>query len=152
MEEGAAGPKSEAWLANAIVPVTVCCQLWQWNMISPPPPPPLNQSRVSLWRGGGERCSARAALLRWCWWFGGWDGEEICASRLVNHAHVANLLSILQSTRARTRTHTRTHTHTLKQTPYTQKKHTPTHLTQANLTVTDLFVLIASGTSTAKTP
>ena len=52
---GAAGLLSEARLVTVIVPVSPCCQPWQWNMISPPPHLPLNQSWVSLWRGGGER-------------------------------------------------------------------------------------------------
>lgn len=82
--EGAAGLISEAWLVTVIVRLR--CQPWQWNMISPLPPPPLNQSWVSLWRGGGERCSARAALLRWWWWwFGGWDGIGGAVKRSVPH-------------------------------------------------------------------
>lgn len=35
MDEGAAALLSEAWLV--IVPVCLCCQPWQWNMISPSP-------------------------------------------------------------------------------------------------------------------
>ncbi len=61
-------------------------------------------------------------------WGMGWDGrgsEEICASRLVNHAHAAGLLSIPQSTGACT--HTLKHMHKNKQPhTHTQRK-THTH-------------------------
>lgn len=101
-------------------------------------------------RWGRERCSARAALLRWRWWWRvvvvvvrgmGWDGrgsEEICASRLVNHAHVVGAAV----NTAVYPEHTHTHTHSLKNTYIINKqeeKHTPTRLTQGAPTVTDLL-------------
>lgn len=81
----------------------------------------------------------------------GWEGQrrDLCLSARESHPHCRAAVN--------TAVYPSTHTHTQKQiTTHSdthKEKHTPTHLTQGALTVTDLlFVLIASGMNTAKIP
>lgn len=82
VEEGAAGPKSEARLV--IVPASVCCQLWQWNMISPPPLLLLTNHGESLERWGREmQCKGSTSEVVSVVWGMGRDGRGGAAKRSV---------------------------------------------------------------------